>query len=52
MIKRNSPLGCKDYSTVQHLGLKAEDHVHMSKEWIAHLVTPNCSYKTTRQASL
>ena len=45
-------LGCKDYSTVQHLGLKAEDHVHMSKEWIAYLVTPNGNNKTTRQASL
>ena len=49
---KEGKLGYKDYSTLQHLGLKAEDHVHMSKEWIAHLVTPNCSYKTTRQASL
>lgn len=36
---KEGKLGCKDYSTVQHLGLKAEDHVHMSKEWIAYLVT-------------
>lgn len=49
---KEGKLGCKDYSTVQHLGLKAEDHVHMSKEWIAYLVTPNGNYKTTRQASL
>lgn len=49
---KEGKLGCKDYSTVQHLGLKAEDHVHMSKEWIAYLVTPNGSYTTTRQASL
>ena len=49
---KEGKLGCKDYSTVQHLGLKAEDHVHMSKEWIAYLVTPNGNNKTTRQASL
>lgn len=49
---KEGKLGCKDYSTVQHLGLKAEDHVHMSKEWIAYLVTPNDNYKTIRQASL
>ncbi|KAG8524955.1 E3 SUMO-protein ligase, partial [Galemys pyrenaicus] len=35
-----------------HLGSKAEKHVHVSKEWIAYLVTPNGSNKTTRQASL
>lgn len=34
------------------LGSKAEKHVHVSKEWIAYLVTPNSSNKTTRQASL
>uniref|UniRef100_A0A8C9CMZ4 KIAA1586 n=1 Tax=Phocoena sinus TaxID=42100 RepID=A0A8C9CMZ4_PHOSS len=49
---KESKLGCKDCSTVRHLGLKAEKHVHVSKEWIAYLVTPNGSNKTTRQASL
>lgn len=49
---KEGKLGCKDCSTVQHLGLKAVKHVHVSKEWIAYLVTPNGSNKTTRQASL
>ncbi|XP_027459736.2 E3 SUMO-protein ligase KIAA1586 homolog [Zalophus californianus] len=49
---REGRLGCKDCSTVRHLGSKAEKHVHVSKEWIAYLVTPNGSNKTTRQASL
>lgn len=34
------------------MGSKAEDHVHMFKEWIAYLVIPNGNNKTTRQASL
>nr|XP_012296976.1 E3 SUMO-protein ligase KIAA1586 homolog isoform X2 [Aotus nancymaae] len=49
---KEGKLGCKDCSTVRHLGSKAEKHVHVSKEWIAYLVTPNGSNKTTRQASL
>lgn len=49
---KEGKLGCKDCSTVHHLGSKAEKHVHVSKEWIAYLVTPNGSNKTTRQASL
>ncbi|XP_027731541.1 E3 SUMO-protein ligase KIAA1586-like [Vombatus ursinus] len=49
---REGKLGCKDCSTVQHLGMRAEKHVHVSKEWIAYLVTPNGSNKITRQASL
>ncbi|XP_077625207.1 LOW QUALITY PROTEIN: E3 SUMO-protein ligase KIAA1586 homolog [Crocuta crocuta] len=49
---KEGKLGCKDCSTVRHLGSKAEEHVHVSKEWIAYLVTPNGSNKTTRQASL
>ncbi|XP_059795010.1 E3 SUMO-protein ligase KIAA1586 homolog [Balaenoptera ricei] len=49
---KEGKLGCKDCSKVRHLGLKAEKHVHVSKEWIAYLVTPNGSNKTTRQASL
>ncbi|XP_036612524.1 E3 SUMO-protein ligase KIAA1586-like [Trichosurus vulpecula] len=49
---REGRLGCKDCSTVQHLGMRAEKHVHVSKEWIAYLVTPNGSNKITRQASL
>ncbi|XP_007502354.1 E3 SUMO-protein ligase KIAA1586 homolog isoform X2 [Monodelphis domestica] len=49
---KEGKLGCKDCSTVQHLGARAEKHVHVSKEWIAYLVTPNGSNKITRQASL
>ncbi|XP_037700315.1 E3 SUMO-protein ligase KIAA1586 homolog [Choloepus didactylus] len=49
---KEGKLGCKDCSAVRHLGSKAEKHVHVSKEWIAYLVTPNGSNKTTRQASL
>ncbi|XP_061476360.1 E3 SUMO-protein ligase KIAA1586 homolog isoform X4 [Rhineura floridana] len=49
---KEGKLGCKDCSTVQHLGVRAEKHVHVSKEWSAYLVTPNGSNKTTRQASL
>ncbi|XP_077018267.1 E3 SUMO-protein ligase KIAA1586 homolog isoform X2 [Tamandua tetradactyla] len=49
---KEGKLGCKDCSTVRHLGSKAEKHVHVSKEWIAYLVTPNGSKKITRQASL
>ncbi|XP_058410086.1 E3 SUMO-protein ligase KIAA1586 homolog isoform X2 [Diceros bicornis minor] len=49
---KEGKLGCKDCSTVRHLGSKAEKHVHVSKEWIAYLITPNGSNKTTRQASL
>lgn len=49
---KEGKLGCKDCSTVRHLGPKAEKHVHVSKEWIAYLVTPNGSNKTTRQAFL
>ncbi|XP_021577473.1 E3 SUMO-protein ligase KIAA1586 homolog isoform X1 [Ictidomys tridecemlineatus] len=49
---KEGKLGCKDCSTVRHLGSKAEKHVHVSKEWISYLVTPNGSNKTTRQASL
>ncbi|KAK2493894.1 LOW QUALITY PROTEIN: hypothetical protein MC885_007496 [Smutsia gigantea] len=49
---KDGKLGCKDCSTVRHLGSKTEKHVHVSKEWIAYLVIPNGSNKTTRQASL
>lgn len=49
---KEGKLGCKDCSTVRHLGSKAEKHVHVSKEWIAYLVIPNGNTKTTRQASL
>ncbi|XP_068939594.1 E3 SUMO-protein ligase KIAA1586-like [Petaurus breviceps papuanus] len=49
---RQGRLGCKDCSAIQHLGMRAEKHVHVSKEWIACLVTPNGSNKITRQASL
>lgn len=49
---KDSKLGCKDCSTVRHLGSKAEKRVHVSKECIAYLVIPNGNNKTTRQASL
>lgn len=49
---KDSKLGCKDCSTVWHLGSKAEKRVHVSKEYIAYLVIPNGNNKTTRQASL
>lgn len=49
---KEGKLGYKDCLIVQHLGSKAEKHVHVSKEQIAYLVTPNHSNKTTRQASL
>ncbi|XP_043849145.1 E3 SUMO-protein ligase KIAA1586-like isoform X2 [Dromiciops gliroides] len=49
---RGGKLGCKDCATVQQLGVTAEKHVHVSKEWSAYLITPNGSNKITRQASL
>ncbi|XP_044524357.1 E3 SUMO-protein ligase KIAA1586 homolog [Gracilinanus agilis] len=49
---KGGKLGCKDCSTVRHLGVAAEKHVHVSKEWSAYLITPNGSNKVTRQAAL
>ncbi|XP_036600418.1 E3 SUMO-protein ligase KIAA1586-like isoform X2 [Trichosurus vulpecula] len=49
---KGGKLGCKDCSTVRHLGVTAEKHIHVSKEWSAYLITPNGSNKITRQASL
>ncbi|XP_068953278.1 E3 SUMO-protein ligase KIAA1586-like isoform X2 [Petaurus breviceps papuanus] len=49
---KEGKLGCKDCSTVRHLGVTAEKHIHVSKEWSAYLITPNGSNKITRQASL
>ncbi|XP_020859590.1 E3 SUMO-protein ligase KIAA1586-like isoform X2 [Phascolarctos cinereus] len=49
---KGGKLGCKDCSTVRHLGMTAEKHIHVSKEWSAYLITPNGSNKITRQASL
>uniref|UniRef100_A0A5F8HG99 E3 SUMO-protein ligase KIAA1586-like n=2 Tax=Monodelphis domestica TaxID=13616 RepID=A0A5F8HG99_MONDO len=49
---KGGKLGCKDCSTVRHLGVTAEKHVHVSKEWSAYLITPNGSNKVTRQAAL
>ncbi|XP_030054238.1 E3 SUMO-protein ligase KIAA1586 isoform X2 [Microcaecilia unicolor] len=49
---KESKFGCKDCSKVQHLGVSAGKHVHVSKEWSAYLVAPNGSNKTTRQASI
>ncbi|XP_074076168.1 E3 SUMO-protein ligase KIAA1586 homolog [Macrotis lagotis] len=49
---KEGKLGCKDCSTLRHLGMTAEKHVHVSKEWSAYLITPNGSNKITRQASL
>ncbi|KAF2890111.1 hypothetical protein ILUMI_16061 [Ignelater luminosus] len=45
-------LGCKDCSTILHLGVTSEKHVHVSKEWSTYSVTPNGNNKTSRQASL
>uniref|UniRef100_A0A4X2K3N5 KIAA1586 n=1 Tax=Vombatus ursinus TaxID=29139 RepID=A0A4X2K3N5_VOMUR len=49
---KGGKLGCKDCSTIRHLGMTAEKHIHVSKEWSAYLITPNGSNKITRQASL
>ncbi|KAF2904369.1 hypothetical protein ILUMI_01827, partial [Ignelater luminosus] len=40
-------LGCKDCSTILHLGVTSEKHVHVSKEWSTYSVTPNGNNKTT-----